>query len=33
MFDQNNGLTPSEKCKFLDYAKMTFFAYKVLLLL
>ena len=31
IFDQNNGLIPLEKCKFLDYAKMTFFAYKVLL--
>ena len=24
IFDKNHGLSPSEKCKFCDYSKMTF---------
>ena len=24
IFDKNHGLSPSEKCKFFDFSKMTF---------
>ena len=26
IFDQNHGLTPLQKCKFLDFLKMTFYS-------